>query len=402
MRAEPAEVLITYHFRMPKLVYLDNAATTWPKPRAVTKAMAHFMEKVGANPGRSGHRLSVAAARLLYQARQEIAALLGCDDPLRIVFCANGTAALNIALHGLLRPGDHAVCTSMEHNSVMRPLRALEQQGVLVSIVQCPPSGELPVEAVERSLTPRTRLVVATHASNVVGTLLPLDQLVEVARRHEVLLLVDAAQTTGAIPIDLRRTPVDLLAFTGHKSLFGPPGTGGLIIGPRVPLQEFPPLLQGGTGSLSEAEYQPDFLPDKYESGTPNVAGIAGLAAGAHWVRKHGVEEIRAHEEALTAQLLSGLKELAGVTVYGPDDPSCRLAVVLFNVHGQDPALVAHRLDKEHGIMCRPGLQCAPIAHKTLGTFPKGGVRFSLSAFTTRRDVERALRAVAAIAGPQR
>lgn len=230
---------------MPKLVYLDNAATTWPKPRAVTKAMAHFMERVGANPGRSGHRLSVAAACLLYQARQEIAALLGCHDPLRVVFCANATAALNIALHGLLRLGDHAVRTSMEHNSVMRPLRALEQQEVLVSVVQCLPSGELPVEAVERSLNPRTRLLVATHASNVVRTLLPLDELVDVARRHEVLLLVDAAQGAGAIPIDLRRTPVDLLAFTGHKALFGPPGTGGLIIGQRVPLQELTPLFQG-------------------------------------------------------------------------------------------------------------------------------------------------------------
>ncbi len=384
---------------MPELIYLDNAATTWPKPRAVTRAMARFMEKVGANPGRSGHRLSVAAARLVYQARQEIAALLGCEDPLRVVFCANGTAALNMALHGLLRPGDHAVCTSMEHNSVMRPLGALQQQGVLVSVVQCSSAGELPVEAVEHSLTPRTRLIVATHGSNVVGTLFPLAELVEVARRHEVLLLVDAAQTAGAILIDLRRTPVDLLAFTGHKALFGPPGTGGLIIGPRVPVQEFPPLFQGGTGSLSESEYQPDFLPDKYESGTPNVVGIAGLAAGVQWVRRRGVEAIRAHEQAVTAHLLSGLKELAGVTVYGPDDPSRRLPVVLFNVDGQDPALGAHLLDKKYGIMCRPGLQCAPVAHKTLGTFPKGGVRFSLSAFTTRRQVERALRAVAVIAG---
>jgi len=384
---------------MPTVTYLDNAATTWPKPRAVTKAVLHFMEKVGANPGRSGHRLSIAAARLVCRAREEIATLFACDDPLRVILCPNGTAALNLALHGLLRPGDHVVCTSMEHNSVMRPLRALEQQGVVLTVVQCSPLGELAVDEVERALTPRTRLIVATHASNVVGTLLPIDELVHVAGRHNALLLVDAAQTAGAIPIDLRQTPVDLLAFTGHKALFGPTGTGGLVVGPRVPLAEFSPLLQGGTGSMSEAEFQPDFLPDKYESGTPNVAGFAGLAAGVRWVRTRGVEAIRAHEQNLTARLLSGLKNIAHVRVYGPDDPSRRLPVVLFNVEGQDPGLVAHRLDREYGIMCRPGLQCAPMAHKTLGTFPHGGVRFSLSVFNTRHHVDRALRAVAAIAG---
>jgi len=287
----------------------------------------------------------------------------------------------------------------MEHNSVMRPLRALEQQGVVLTVVQCSPLGELAVDEVERALTPRTRLIVATHASNVVGTLLPIDELVHVARRHNALLLVDAAQTAGAIPIDLRQTPVDLLAFTGHKALFGPTGTGGLVVGPRVPLAEFSPLLQGGTGSMSEAEFQPDFLPDKYESGTPNVAGFAGLAAGVRWVRTRGVEAIRAHDQNLTARLLSGLRNIAHVRVYGPDDPSRRLPVVLFNVEGQDPGLVAYRLDREYGIMCRPGLQCAPMAHKTLGTFPHGGVRFSLSVFNTRHHVDRALRAVAAIAG---
>ncbi|MCR4440507.1 MAG: aminotransferase class V-fold PLP-dependent enzyme [bacterium] len=387
---------------MSEYLYLDNAATTWPKPPAVRQAMVQFMDKVGANPGRSGHRMSLAAARLLYRGREEIAALVGCDDPLRVVFCANATAALNLALHGLLNPGDHVVCTSMEHNSVMRPLRVLEQGGVLLTVVQCSVTGELTCAAVEQAITPRTRLIVATHASNAVGTLLPVDELAQLATKRNVLLLVDAAQTLGAIPLDLRQTPIDLLAFTGHKALFGPMGTGGLVIGPRVPLSALKPLLQGGTGSRSEEEEQPDFLPDKYESGTPNVVGVAGLAAGVRWLRRQGVETIRAREEKLTAHLLSGLKNVAGVTIYGPDSAARRAPVVLFNVEGKDPAVVAQRLDRQYGIMCRPGLHCAPRAHRTIGTFPQGAVRFSLSAFTTRRQIERAVQAVARIAGGKR
>ncbi|MBC7185462.1 MAG: aminotransferase class V-fold PLP-dependent enzyme [Calditrichaeota bacterium] len=387
---------------MPEYIYLDNAATTWPKPPAVRRAMLQFMDKVGANPGRSGHRLSVAAARLFYRGREEIAALVGCDDPLRVVFCANATAALNQALHGLLNPGDHVVCTSMEHNSVMRPLHAMVQRGVLLTVAPCSVTGELACAAVEQAITPRTRLIVATHASNAVGTILPVGELAKLARRRNVLLLVDAAQTLGAIPLDLRQTPIDLLAFTGHKALFGPMGTGGLVIGPRVPLSELRPLLQGGTGSRSEEEEQPDFLPDKYESGTPNVVGIAGLAAGVRWLRRQGVEAIRAREEELTSQLFSGLKNIPGVTVYGPDSVARRAPVVLFNIEGRDPAWVAQRLDREYGIMCRPGLHCAPRAHKTIGTFPRGAVRFSLSAFTTRLQIERAVQAVARIAGGKR
>ncbi len=383
---------------MRQLIYFDNAATTWPKPKAVSRAMVRFLEEVGANPGRSGHRLSVAAARVVYRAREEVAALLGCDDPLRVVFCANGTTALNFALHGLVRPGDHVVCTSMEHNSVMRPLRSLERHRVEVTVVRCMPSGDLPLAEVEKALSARTRLIVATHASNVVGTLMPVDELVQLARRRNVLLLVDAAQSAGAVPIDLRRMPIDLLAFTGHKALFGPTGTGGLVIGPRVPLEQFAPLIQGGTGSRSEEEVQPEFLPDKFESGTANAVGLAGLVAGVRWLRSRTVEAIREREIALTARLLAGLLDSPRVTVHGPLDPAARLPVVLFNVDGQDPGVLARRLDREFGIMCRPGLHCAPRAHMTIGTFPRGGVRFSLSALCTQGQVDAALRAVRRIA----
>ncbi|MDZ7386750.1 MAG: aminotransferase class V-fold PLP-dependent enzyme [candidate division KSB1 bacterium] len=381
-----------------RLIYFDNAATSWPKPNVVQRAMVRFMEGVGANPGRSGHRLSLVAARVVYRAREEIAELVGCEDPLRVVFCANGTTALNFALHGLLRPGDHVVCTSMEHNSVMRPLRTLEQRGVELTVVPCSPTGELQLFELEQTLTARTRLIVATHASNVVGTLLSVEGLVEVARRRKVLLLVDAAQSAGALPIDLRRAPVDLLAFTGHKALFGPTGTGGLVIGPQVPVDEFGALIQGGTGSRSEEEVQPEFLPDKFESGTVNVVGLAGLAAGVHWVRSRTVEAIREQEMALTARLLEGLREIPGVVVYGTQDVAQRLPVVLFNIEGCDPGVVGERLDREFGIMCRTGLHCAPSAHRTIGTFPHGGVRFSLSALCTQRQVDAALRAVRQLA----
>lgn len=376
------------------MIYFDNAATSWPKPAGVAEAMVHFLDEVGANPGRSGHRLAVEAARIVYSAREAVAELFNAADPLRVVFGANVTEALNLALWGLLRPGDHVITSSMEHNSVMRPLRALEQQGVEVTVVQCSSEGSLDPADVEAAIKPNTALVVLNHASNVVGTLLPVAEVGRIAQGHGLLLLVDAAQTAGAYPIDVVADAIDLLAFTGHKSLYGPMGTGGLVIGERLDPACLRPLKRGGTGSRSEWEEQPDFLPDMCESGTLNAVGLAGLKAGVRWVLEQGVEAIRAHEVALARQMIDGLRDIPGVMVYGGQDAVRQTAAISFNVRGMEPSEVGLRLDEECGIMCRVGLHCAPAAHRTLGTFPIGTVRFGLGAFSTSEEVEAGMDAV--------
>lgn len=380
------------------MIYLDNAATSWPKPPEVAKAMVHFLQEIGANPGRSGHRLSVEASRVVYEAREAVCTLLNAPDPLRVVFGANVTEALNLAMRGLLHPGDHVVTSSIEHNSVMRPLRALEQEGVEVTVVECTAQGMLEPYAVEAAIQPNTRLLVINHASNVVGTVLPVREVGQIARKNDLLLLVDCAQTAGAYPLDLDRDAIDLLAFTGHKSLFGPMGTGGLIVGERVDVAKITPLKQGGTGSRSESQYQPTFLPDMLESGTPNAVGLAGLTAGIGWVREQGVDAIRAHETALAQRLIDGLCDLPGVTIYGRLDSRQRTATVAFNISGMVSSEVALRLDDQFGIMCRPGLHCAPAAHRTLGTHPAGSVRFGLGPFNTQSDVDTSLLAVQMLA----
>ncbi len=380
------------------MIYFDNAATSWPKPPCVAEAMVRFLNEIGANPGRSGHRLSVEAGRIIYDAREAIAELFNAPDPLRIVFGQNVTDALNLALRGLLRPGDHVVTSGMEHNSVMRPLRALEQQGVAVTVVACSPEGALDPDDVMAAIRTDTVMIALNHASNVTGTLLPVRQVGRIARERDALLLVDAAQTGGAYPVDVQADGIDLLGFTGHKSLYGPTGTGGLIIGERVDVDRFEPLRRGGTGSRSEREEQPEFLPDLCESGTPNVVGLAGLAAGVRWVMGQGVDAIRDHEMKLTERLITGLTDVPGVSVYGGRDLSGRTAVVSFNIAGVEPSDVGLRLDEEHGVMCRVGLHCAPAAHKTTGTFPEGTVRFGLGAFNTDDEVAVALAAVKRLA----
>ena len=380
------------------MIYFDNAATSWPKPPGVAQAMVRFLDEVGANPGRSAHRLSVQSARIVYAAREAVAELFNAPDPLRVVFGYNVTEALNLALRGLLRPGDHVITSSVEHNSVMRPLRALEQEGVELTVVRCSREGVLDPADVEAAMRPNTAMIVLNHASNVVGTLAPVAEVGEMARRHGALLLVDAAQTGGSYPVDVQADGIDLLGFTGHKSLYGPMGTGGLIVGERVDVARFEPLKRGGTGSRSEHEEQPDFLPDVFESGTLNVVGLAGLEAGLRWVLERGVEAIRAHEVALTRQLLGGLRDVAGVTVYGGLDAERQTATVSFNVSGMASSDVGLRLDEEHGILCRVGLHCAPSAHKTIGVFPDGAVRFGLGAFNTVEEVDAAIEAVRQLA----
>jgi cysteine desulfurase family protein len=376
------------------MIYFDNAATSWPKPPGVAQAIVHFLEAVGANPGRAAHRQAIESGRIVYGAREAVCELFHAPDPLRLVFTKNVTEALNLALQGLLRTGDHVITSSMEHNSVMRPLRALERVGVQVTVVACSPQGLLDPADVEAAIRPETRLVVLNHASNVVGTLLPVADVGAICRQRDLLLLVDAAQTAGAYPLDVQTAQIDLLAFTGHKSMGGPTGTGGLIVGERVDETRMEPLIEGGTGSRSEHEVQPDFLPDMCESGTPNVVGLAGLQPGVRWVLERGVDSIRAHEVALTRALLEGLQSVPGVTVYGTLDPELQTATVAFNIAGLSPSEAGLRLDDEYGILCRVGLHCAPAAHKTIGTFPDGTLRFGLGAFNTAEEIQLTIDAV--------
>lgn len=377
------------------VIYFDNAATSWPKPASICAAVNDYLTDAGGNPGRAGHRMSIAAARTVENAREALAQLFNASDPSRIVFTQNATHALNQALYGLLRPGDHVVTTSVEHNSVMRPLRHLETLGVEVTVVSCAPDGTLNPDRVRRALRPGTRLLVTTHGSNVVGTLMPIGDLAALARKQQVLCLIDAAQTAGAIPIDVQGMGVDLLAFTGHKSLFGPTGTGGLYIREGVTLT---PLIRGGTGSESARELQPEFLPDAYESGTLNVAGIAGLGAGVRFLLETGVDAVRRHEQQLVSQFLAGAAEISGIILYGPVDAALKCAVVSFNVAGASPSEVGLILDESFGIMARTGLHCAPSAHQTVDTFPTGTVRFSFGWFNTPAEVEAALAALREIA----
>jgi cysteine desulfurase/selenocysteine lyase len=376
------------------MIYLDQAATSWPKPPEVLKAMTDVLEKAGGNPGRSGHRLSIAAARIIYDTREEIARFFGVSDPLRVIFTGNATHAINLALKGILKPGDHVITSSMEHNAVMRPLRSLEKRSIRLSIAPCASNGTLDAKDIGGMVASDTRLVVMTHASNVTGTLLPVAEAASIVHRAGALLLVDVAQTAGIIPTDMTAMGIDLLAFTGHKELQGPPGIGGLVIADHIDIAQIDPLICGGTGSRSESEEQPDDLPDKFESGTSNLAGIAGLGAGLRWIKERDIEEIRAHLKTLSRALIDGLSAFPEVKLYGTLDSGRSIAVVSFTVAGRRVSEIGFRLDEEHGVLSRVGLHCAPAAHKTIGSFPEGTVRLAPGVFTTMEDIRLAIRAI--------
>lgn len=366
-------------------VYFDNASSTFPKPEAVHRATQEALKDLGGNPGRGGHTESLRAARAVLEAREKVAALFNIADASRVIFTLNATMALNMALKGLASPGDHLITTSMEHNSMMRPLNSLRLMGVDVEAVPCNREGKLDPRAVIKALRPRTKLIAVIHASNVVGTLNNIGEVGKESRSKGIPLLVDAAQTAGLLPIDVEADCVDILACSGHKGLLGPQGTGVLYIREGLELK---PLIEGGTGSDSETFAQPSFLPDRYESGTLNTSGIVGLGAGVGYIQERGIEKIREHEVELTAHLLHGLREMDGVTLYGPLRAEEVVPVVSFTVDGVDPACISQRLDDEFGIMTRVGLHCAPAAHKTIGTFPQGTVRASMGCFNSHEEVD--------------
>lgn len=404
---------------MNRFIYLDNAATSFPKPPQVMEAMHHFMTEVGANPGRSGHLKAVEAGRIVENARKGLATLFNISDPNRIVFTLNVTEALNTVIYGFLSPGDHVITTSMEHNSVLRPLRHLEKEGVItLTIATCDVRGRLDPGMLPPLIQENTALMVLNHASNVCGTIQDVKAVKQAI--GQVPLLLDAAQTAGCFPIDVEDAAIDFLAFTGHKALLGPQGTGGLYVREGLSIR---PLIRGGTGSLSEKEIQPDFFPDMLESGTRNNVGIAGLGAAVDFILETGVETIREHEKALTRALLSALHDVAGLTIYGPLNAEAQTSTISLtfdsllppgdrydyggcgavNLELMEeevyPAEAGNILNAEYDILVRTGLHCAPIAHKTLKTFPEGTVRVSMGYFNTLGEMEITARAIRRIAG---
>ncbi len=375
--------------------YLDNAATSWPKPESVYRAVGRFMRQVGATPGRGGHRREEKAARIVDNARAALAQLFNAPSPSGVIFTLNATQAINMALKGILRPGDHVITSSIEHNAMWRPLKALERSGVAMTAVPCAADGTLSSAAVEAAIRPATRMIALQHASNVLGTILPVAEIGRIAKAHGILFLVDAAQTAGAHPIDMAAMNIDLLAFAGHKGLYGPQGTGGLVVRPGVVLATW---IEGGSGAKSEPETMPEELPLRLEAGTQNAAGIAGLLAGARFVQKAGVLHIREHEMALTALLIAVLGDVPGLTVLGPADLTRRTAVVSVAVNGYVPDQLATVLDQVFGVMTRAGLHCAPQAHRIAGTLDQGGaLRFSPGFFNTADEISAAAEALRSI-----
>lgn len=384
---------------LPRRIYLDHAATSWPKPETVYAAVDRYQRELGAPAGRGAYAEAVQASQMVEAARRAVAALLQAEDARRIIFTFNGTDSLNLALHGSLdSAGGHVVTTAVEHNSVLRPLRKLEDAGrIEVSRVACDALGVVDPDDIRRALRPNTKLVALTHASNVTGALQPVAEVGRMAREHGALYLVDAAQSLGEIPLSVRELQADLLAAPGHKGLLGPLGTGVLYIRPGVELR-LASLRQGGTGSHSEDDRQPEQLPDKYESGNLNVGGIVGLGAGIQWLNERGLAEVRRHAVALTERLLAGLSAIDGARLFGPPAGG-RVAVVSMTLEGLDCQELAAALDSAYRIQTRPGLHCAPAMHRALGTLESGGtVRFSLGATTTAEEVDAAVSAVREIA----
>lgn len=369
-------------------IYLDNAATSWPKPEAVYRAVDEYQRACGAAAGRGVYRSAQAAERIVAQCRKRIAEFIGADSPRRIIFTLNGTDSLNLALHGLLKPGDHVVSSVCEHNSVLRPLHALSQSiNIAYDLVPCDGEGFINPDDVRRALTPQTRLIALTHASNVTGAVQPIAEVGRIARERGVRFLVDAAQSLGHFPIHVNELGCDMLAAPGHKGLLGPLGTGLLYLAPDMQL-ELQPVRQGGTGTRSDEPQQPASLPDRYESGNLNVPGIAGLLAGIEWLQETGETQIAAREQALAEHLLDALAEIPSISVFGPQDSTNRVGVVSFTIRGYDPQEISAALDASAGIELRAGLHCAPQMHAAQGTLPAGTVRASLGPFSTAADVD--------------
>ncbi|GAK41468.1 aminotransferase class V-fold PLP-dependent enzyme [Paenibacillus urinalis] len=378
------------------IVYLDHAATSWPKPESVKEAMVQAMDIAGANPGRGSHQMAVQASRVLFHTRRKLAELFHIHNPNDIVYTFNTTLALNMAIKGIVNSGDHIITTMMEHNSVRRPLEYLKKQKqVEVDYLPLDDQGQISISKLEQSIRHHTKLIVVSHSSNLLGSILPLEEIGRIARKHHIHFLVDAAQSAGVLDIDVERMSIDMLAFPGHKGLLGPQGTGGLYIHPSIDVE---PLIHGGTGSQSEAIDQPTVRPDRYESGTPNTIGIAGLGAGVDYVLEMTTERIYQHEWKLTQLLMEGLGQIPGIQTLGPGLGEPRSGLVAFYSEKIDAAELAFKLDREFGIEVRAGYHCTPLAHESAGTAKQGAVRASFGVNSNEREVAMLIAAVRELA----
>ncbi len=376
------------------VVYLDNAATSFPKPKKVIEEMKEFMERYCANPGRGNHFMAEKTSRWLMEVREKICKFFNVNSPLNVCFTKNATEALNIAIQGLLRPGDHVITTSMEHNSVIRPLKTLERDiGVEITIIKGVKYGEIDANVLEYAIKPNTRLIVTTLSSNVNGTVLPVEKIGSIARKYNITYLVDASQGAGLLPVDMEEMNIDLLAFPGHKGLLGPQGTGALCTGNHIKLE---PLMQGGTGSISNYLYQPDMMPDMLESGTLNTPGIIGLGSGLDFINCYGIDKIKMHKDELLKRLHRSLSKIEGVVLYSKD--TCNSGIIAMNINGFDSTQISYILNENYNIATRAGLHCAPLAHETLGTKESGVVRLSLGCFNTISEIDYTISAIKEIA----
>jgi len=366
------------------MIYLDNAATTFPKPKSVITKMVDCMTRYCANPGRSSHTMAIEGAKLIYETRELVAQLFNFDDPLRVIFTYNATDSLNMAIKGFLQSGDHVITTSMEHNSVLRPIHQLKTIGVENTIIQCNEEGLININDIEMAIKGNTKLIVTTHVSNLTGSIFPIKEIGKLCKKYNAFYLVDAAQSAGVLDIDMKECNIDMLAAPGHKGLLGPQGTGVLLVGKDVDLHQ---LKEGGTGSESSNLNQPNFYPDKLESGTPNLPGIAGLNAGIKYILSEGIKSIYSHEKKLLDLLIDELSKNAKIEIYGPKDKSMRCCVLPLNIKGIDSSELAFILDSKYNIAVRPGLHCAPLAHKSIKTQSIGAIRLSVGPFTKRQEV---------------
>lgn len=381
-------------------IYMDNAATSWPKPPGVMEAMERCMREAAANPGRGSHEMAVKASRVLFEGRKALAKLFRVKNPNDIAFTLNTTHALNLALQGWLQPGDHVITTMLEHNSVRRPLETLRRKiGIEITYLKPSALGTIELQELQGAIRPSTKLIAVTHSSNLLGTIHPVGEIGEIARKQGVKLLVDAAQSAGVLDLDVEAMGIDLLAFPGHKGLMGPQGTGGLYIHPDMELE---PILSGGTGSSSESPEQPAMRPDRYEAGTPNTVGIAGLTEGVKFVLAETTERIHRRERELTVGLMEGLMTVPGVRLLGPGLETERTAIVSFLIEGTDPSEAAFLLDREYGIAVRSGFHCTPLGHQSAGTTDTGAVRASPGYFTTESEIVSLIDAVRDIATTRR
>ena len=375
---------------MERKIYFDNGSTSWPKAPGVAEAMSELLTKGAFNINRGNYEGAYEVEGLVLETREKLAKMFHCEDSKRVLFSPGITHSLNYFIKGFLKAGDHVIVSGIEHNAVMRPLRQMEACGVTYDIAATAEDGSVTAEAVESLVNPKTKAVIISHASNVCGTVLSIEAIGQVCRKHELFFVVDSAQSAGTIQIDMEKCGIDFLAFTGHKGLLGPQGIGGFLISERLDAQMIP-YLSGGTGSQSDSLDMPTNLPDKYESGTMNLPGIIGLHAALSYIEEIGIDRIHDKKMELTSYFLERVKEFPNIRVVGKQDVQDRVAVVSLDFQGEDNAIIAFELEQNYGIMTRVGLHCAPIAHQSLHTYPQGTVRFAFSASNTKEEIDRCI-----------